>query len=175
MDIEIVLLVWMCAETSANLQDVLAEGLHVWAQYYWNWVDIVALSLYWIGFWLRLHAPEGGYRTVQGAKLAFAFGVAAVYLRTFRFCKASGADAVPPAATPISTTHRVGEMGLCAVSAACGVLALCPWADLPYPALPYPTVPPFCRPPTRARVCSQMVARLSSARSSSCLPGWART
>ena len=36
---------------------------------------------------LCLVCPNSGFR--QGAKLAFAFGVAAVYLRTFRFCKAS--------------------------------------------------------------------------------------
>ena len=65
--------VWICALTSANLHHVLAEGLHVWSQYYWNWVDLVALSLYWTGFGLRLHAPHGGFRTVYN-DVDFYFG-----------------------------------------------------------------------------------------------------
>ena len=83
--VEIALLIWQIALSSAELCDVLDDGFHDWSRHYWNWLQFFGLVVYWFGFGLRIHASAGGgYQSVEAAKLMFALGAGGVYLQTFR-------------------------------------------------------------------------------------------
>ena len=83
--VEIVLMVWHIALSSAELCDVFDDGYHDWSRHHWNWLQFFGLVVYWFGFGLRIHASAGGgYQSVEAAKLLFAMGAGGMFLQTFR-------------------------------------------------------------------------------------------
>ena len=89
--LEYVLMFWFLALTTAELNDVLDDGLRAWSSHYWNLTELAGIVGFWTGMALRWEGRESrsyadvDRTTLESAKLMFALGISCNLVQIFRF------------------------------------------------------------------------------------------
>ena len=89
--LEYVLMFWFLAFTTAELNDVLDDGLRAWSSHYWNLMEVAGIIGFWTGMALRWWGREdrsyddADRDMLEAAKLMFALGICCNFIMIFRF------------------------------------------------------------------------------------------